>query len=786
MKRLIFLLTLALSFAPAGATAQTPDELNIAVLVDQAPPEVAEVFRRLREEIVALVGRQATVRMDPADIRTNGFDPDRARQQYADMLEDDTDLILAFGPASASAIADRSDYPKPTILFGGVVRDLEDLPEPGATSGITNFTYVVAPEFLGRDLRTLKGLYDFQRLGIVVPEGPLEALGLDERLPGLMAELGADFEVIGYTSPSDVEAAVDRLDAVYLLESRFIPAEEIRAIAGLLTAAGVPSFSGSRREDVELGIMASNQPRGGLDSFLRRIALRVESVVNGEDLADQPVHFEVTSTLTVNFNTARAVGVPIRYSLIATTDFVGDFHNPVAERRYTLTDLVEEVLAANPGLEAAREGVRIAQQDRRSAFSNYLPALSANLTQIVLDEDLAAASSGRNPQYTTSGLLSVTQVAFSPQANAAISVQGSLLDAERAALTADEWDLVLEAASAYFTALILKANVEIQARNLDATKRSLRIARESFEAGQSGRSDILRLESEAARDMQSLVDAVNALDQGFHAINQLVDQPVDREIDVLDASAADGAFTDADFEVIRGILDDPSLREPFEDWLALEAMANSPELRIFDHNIDAVNRNVRVNGLERFLPTVAAGLDLNRIFAQEGAGAPPAGLSVDEYFSLGVTASIPLFDSNQRRIARQTGLFQRNQLEAERQDARNAIERAVRDVVLDLTGEIAGIQLSSVSEAAAQESLELAQASFASGAITVVQLLDAQSNYLSAQLARASATYSFLATSVALQRLVGHFSMLRTPEENAAFQQRFQTFLQARTQGGRP
>ncbi len=766
------------------AQVQVQDTLDIDLMVDQVPAELAAHLALMRAEIMAVVGTQTIVDMSEDNIRVNDFDPGRAEEIYQDMVEGDADIIIAFGPVSASVVSGRETYPKPTILFGWVNQDLVGLPEPGATSGIPNFTYVISASSYEHDLRTLKSLYDFQRVGIVMPTGLVESPGLEEHLSGIMAEVGPDFEIIGYESPAALRETLDRVDALYILGNLFVPAEEILEIAEMLIAHRVPSFSGTRREDVEMGLLATNQPMEGMSSFFRRLALLTESVVNGEALADLPVFLDLNQTLTVNFHTARAIGVPIRYSLITTTEFVGELDNPLAERRYGLLDLVEEALSANLGLNVVRRDVRIAEQNHRSSWSSYLPSLSAKVTQTVLDQDLAAASGGQNPQYSTQGALSLSQVAFSPDLNANISIQRSLLNAERAGLLASEWDVVLDAAAAYFNALILKANVEIQARNLDATKRNLRIAEQSFNAGQTGRSDVLRLESQAAQDMQSLIEAVNALDQAHHAINHVVNQPVGREIDVLDVTMRSGAFRDRDFEEIRLILDDPALREPFEDWLTLEAIANAPELLIYDHNIDAVGRTARLNGLERFLPTVTAGLDVNRTFAEGGAGVLSGGTSIDEYFSLGVSASIPLFDSNQRHVERATNLIRQNQLRVERRSTAVSIERAVRDVVLDLTGGVAGIELSVISEEAAAESLELAQAAYANGAITVVELLDAQTNYASAQLARASATYSFLATSVELQRLVGHFPMLSSPEMNDAYMQRFQTFLQA-SEGGR-
>ncbi|MEM7416667.1 MAG: TolC family protein [Gemmatimonadota bacterium] len=765
--------------APVEAQEQV---IDIGVLVDQPPADLANLFQQMAAEIVAVVGNSATIRADPANVRSNGYDPALAEAMYQEMVDGDIDVILAFGPVTASVVSGRPGYEKPTVLFGGVNRDLMDLPEGGATSGISNFTYIISDESYVRDVQTLRSLYSFDRLGVIMPPGLSEAFGFEGLVRPLMASLDVDFEIIDYSGLGAVDDALDRVDAIYLLESLFIPNAEIEALAQLLIDRGVPSFSGARRDDVEMGLMATNQPRQGLESFFRRIALTVESVANGEDLADRTVFFEASPTLTVNFHTARAVGVPIRYSSVATTEFVGAFENPLAEQTYSLIDLIDEALASNLGLESRRSDVRLAEQEVRSAWSNYLPSVGATVTQSVLDTDLAAASQGQNPQYSTDGTLSVTQAVFSPDANAGIAIQRELAGAQSENLRAVEWDVVLDAAGAYFRSLILKANLEIQARNTDATKSNLRIARQSFAAGQTGRGDVLRLESEAARDMQALVDAVNALEQSFHAINELVNRPVDREIDVADISMEGGAFSDERFEEMRQILDDPSLSEPFEDFLASEAITNAPELRIFDYNIGAVGRSARLNGLERFLPTVAAGLDLNRSINRGGVGAPPAGTGLDQYFTLGISASIPLFDSNQRRIARQTSLLQQDQLRVDREGAALAIERAVRDIVLDLTTEIANIQLSAISESAAEEGLSLAQDAYASGAITLIELLDSQTNFLSAQLARASARYNFLATSVGLQRLVGHFSLLSSDELNDAYMDRFRAFVAS--QGG--
>ena len=59
-----------------------------------------------------------------------------------------------------------------------------------------------------------------------------------------------------------------------------------------------------------------------------------------------------------------------------------------------------------------------------------------------------------------------------------------------------------------------------------------------------------------------------------------------------------------------------------------------------------------------------------------------------------------------------------------------------------------------------------------------MQLLDAQNNYLQAQLASANAAYNYLLSSMLLERSLGLFFLLEEEEEREAFAQRFLEFMQ--------
>lgn len=750
---------------------------EIGILADLITPQSEGILLQLETEIRAVVGEDAIIEFPESSILLNNLDEEQAERNYQTLLENETDIILAFGPLNSKIISSRTEFEKPTILFGAVNLDLVDMEMAEQTSGIDNFNFLVTSASYRDDLQTFKTLFNYSHVGVLVAGALEDVLELEEIFTTIANGLDVEFTLIPYASSSDLEPYLDRIDAVYLAEGFFLTPQQIQDLSSRLLELRLPSFTSTFKEDVEIGLMATNQSDDNLSIFFRRIALNVEAVVNGTNLGELPISLDTGSTLTLNFNTAERVGVPLKYSSVGNTEFVGNFENVLSEKTYSLLDLMEEVLSRNLLLELSKREIELSEQDVKSAKSNYLPDASASATGTYIDEEAAVASNGANPEYSTSGNISVSQTVFSEAASANIDIQKSLLGAQKAEFSATEMDLVLSAAQLYFNALILKANLQIRSENLSVTRENLQIAEQNFEAGQAGRADILRFNSEMAQNMQSLIEGVNQLDQAFYAINEVLNHPVDREIDVLEATLGEGVFEGYSYEFVQQYIDDPSIRKAFVDFLVLEAQKNAPELASLGYSLDATDRNILLNGSRRYLPTVALQAQYNRTFDQWGAGVPPPEFFLRDNFSVGVNVSVPIFNRNLNTINRQTAIIQREQLELSKANTDRTIEADVRNTVLDLVNQIANIELSAISENAARESLELIRAAYSSGSATLVQVLDAQNNLVQAQLARANASYNYLLTSLILERAIGYYFLLHTDEENETFQNRFLNYM---------
>lgn len=774
LHHLLLALVLNAGWSCPGAAAKPI--LDIAIIVDEDFPELMPLRRQLENEVTAVVGEDAVIRFDPAGPRGSNYDAEVARRHYRDLVRDEgIDLILGFGAAIHTVLLEQESFPKPTILFGALNSDIAGLPTSDETSGIPNFTYLLTAASYARDLDTLYSLRPFRRLGVLMLEPRTATDAARASLDDYAGRKGIEYEILGLRSPAELGTRLEQYDAVYLAEGWGASPALKTQIARILAERRIPSMTNTIVDDVHRGWLATNRSDTGIDQFIRRVALTIEAYVNGTPLAELPVFVENEDQLTLNFNVAALVGVPIPFSLVATTNFVGEFDNVLSEERYSLPDVIQRALADNLDLRATSLDVELEEQSRRGAWSGYLPDLTASARAAHVDPDLAVLTNGQNPEFSANASLTLTQVLFSPDATSAIQAQNDLVTAQRQAFRAEELDLVVDAAAAYFQVLRAKSNLEIQAANLQVTKENLRVAEQQFEAGESGRSDVLRFRSQMAQNQQRLVEALNGLSLSFVALNRILENPIDREVDVEDARIGEGAFATYGQEISH-FLDDPAQRDRAIRFLVAEAHANSPELAQLDATRRATDHSLFWNGSGRFTPTLSVQGQLNRRLDEWGEGVLDPNPLPESDYNVGLSLSVPLFDQNLKAISHGTARRQRAQLDLRYEAARRDLEQGVRVAVLDIHDQISNLKLSTISEETAAETLDLVRASYAAGAVSVVDLIDAQNNLRQAQLARANAAHDFLESSINLERRVGYFFLLHTPEENAAFVARFSEF----------
>jgi outer membrane protein TolC/ABC-type uncharacterized transport system substrate-binding protein len=757
---------------------------NIGMMLDNKSDQTSVLLNRLKDQIKAVVGEDATIKFPADSLLVNHFDLSTATDQYQQLINNDLDLIIAFGVITSEVVSKQKKHAIPTILFGAINQDYNNLDITKKTSGIDNFTYLIESESFKEDLSKLKQLTPFTKIGIVIDKGVVSFLHLQDVFDEALKGLDSGYKIIPFDSVEDILNGLDDIDAMYLAGGFFLKEADIQKLASKLIEKKIPSFTLNSINQVKMGIMASHKAEGDIEQFFRRIALTVDDYISGIPLAKMPVFIDYTSQLTINYNTAEAIGVPIKYSLISDTDFVGDFNNSLSKKKFNLIDIINQVLSKNLNLISSGLDVELSQQNLKSAKNNYKPSISANLSGTYIDPDLAELSNGSNPEFSSSGNLSINQTIYSNAANSEIAIQKSLILAQKENFNAQELDSIFDAINAYFTVLILKTNAQTQLLNLKLTKDNLNLAQQSFEIGQSGKSDSLRFLSAKAQNTQAMVEAANQLEQAYISLNQLLNNPSDFEIDIADVQLDSGVFESYNYDLLTQLLDDPVLRNPFIDFVSQEAKKNAPELKSIKHNTSAVDQEIKLNGRNRYLPTVSLQGQYNNTFNRSGVGSqPPVGSSfLDDNYNVALTLSVPLFNRSQFSTNRQTAIIKKEQLEVNKLNTEQVIDVNVRTGVLRLVNEMSNINLSEVSEQTAKESLELTKASYASGAVNIVQLIDAQNNYINSQLAKSNAIYNFLINALRLERSLGYYFFLNSKQDNDRFKSNFTQYLNKQRQ----
>lgn len=771
-----FLIFIVLVIGQVNSWAQ--NEISIGIL-DEIKTERSEALLvKLKQEINAVIGPESDVNFK--EVLHNEHSVQTAGANYERLISEKTDIVISFGVVNTLMLYKRKEFPVPTIIVGAINNDLVNLPKDKRFSGINNLTYLVTPFSYREDLDAFTELYNFNNIGIVIDDYLLELLPLEELFDKYFKEKKSSYEIIPLEATGDFENLFENIDAVYLVSKTNLNDIQLEELISTINSKKIPSMSGYGVSDVEKGVLLTNQPAINYDQIMRRIALNVESLKNDVNASELPLHIDYNKELTLNMSVAEQIEFPVKNSMVAKLNLIEGAEVEKNELVYSLKNIMSGVVDRNLTLQAIRKNIDLSEQDVKASKSEYLPDVNANAVGTYIDPNIAEISNGQNPEFSTNGNLNLNQVLYSEQATANISVQKSLLDAQIEEYNSNELDALLDASVAYFNALVLKTNVSINNRNLQLTKLNLNIADENLELGASTKADVLRLRSQMAQNTQSLIEARNTLKQSYYQINQLLNNPIDNNIKIKDTIIDGLTMENEDYRYLVDLLDEPQQRKKIVGFLIEEAKRNAPEIKNIEYNSEATDRIYRLNGIGRIIPTLALQGQYNYLFSKSGAGTdPPAGFPAapDSDYNVAISLSLPIFQQNIRNINRQSSKIQLDQLVVQKEDVELNIARSINDLVLDLNNQIANIEISAVNLEYSKESLELSQSEYRNGAIPVIQLIDAQNNFIQAEFTNTTAHYNYHIVSLQLQRAIGYFFEMKSPASNQEFMRRAQQYL---------
>ena len=133
-------------------------------------------------------------------------------------------------------------------------------------------------------------------------------------------------------------------------------------------------------------------------------------------------------------------------------------------------------------------------------------------------------------------------------------------------------------------------------------------------------------------------------------------------------------------------------------------------------------------------------------------------------WTLGLSASLPLFEGGARFPAARRTEYELNNLRLTRRSTAERIEQRVRAAMHFAWASYSGIELAEEAARAARRNLELVTEAYEQGAVAILDLLDAQRATRLADEAGISAVYDYLSDLMEVHRAIGRFGLLMETE----------------------
>jgi outer membrane protein, heavy metal efflux system len=387
----------------------------------------------------------------------------------------------------------------------------------------------------------------------------------------------------------------------------------------------------------------------------------------------------------------------------------------------TLDQAIALALANSPSLQAIRTQISQSQADEITAGlrpnlslnwdSQFVPIF--NPSQFSTDTlnnfqqfDVGVGylfERGRKRQFRSQAARNQTEV-----------TRSQVADAERS--------LTLDVAGQFIDALLAKSNLQFATENLDSFQETVRISEEQYRAGEIGEGDLLKIRLQMLQFQTDVASQRVAQAQALAALRQLIGfSSVPRNF---------GVAGDLVYEPLKAHVDDL-------DALALSQRAD----------LRAARQGVTLAGSQVSLARANGKQDLDAAVSYSHVG----GLSSASLF---FSIPIPVFDRNQGEIARTRYALTQAQLNAQaaEQSVLTDVESAYEAVTTQ--EEIVNLYTSGYLQQS-QDSRDISQYAYTRGAASLLDLLDAERSYRSAQLAYRQAMAAHMLSMEQLRRAVG-------------------------------
>ena len=406
-------------------------------------------------------------------------------------------------------------------------------------------------------------------------------------------------------------------------------------------------------------------------------------------------------------------------------------------KQWTLRNCIDYALEHNITIRRNRINVESTQEDVKTAKADFLPSLSGNISQRIVNRPNSASGtiiSGDN--ITTSESKTSYNGSYGIDANWTVyngskrvnTLKQQQLNSRVAELTVDESENSIEEniTQLYVQILYSAEAVKVNESTLEVSRKEFERGQELFNAGSIASSDLAQLEAQVSNDNYQLVTSQTTLQNYKLQLKQLLELDGDFEMDLF-----------------LPPLDDSSVLIPLptKDDVYQTALNLRPEIESSKLNIEASDMNIKISRAG-YIPSLSLSAGIGTTNANGNDFSFSEQVKQNWNNSIGLTLSIPIFDKRQTKSAVNKAKLQRQTSELDLMDNQKTLYKTIESLWLSANSAQQQYVAATQKLKSTQASYAIVSEQFNLGMKNTVELLTEKNNLLSAQQETLQAKYT--------------------------------------------
>lgn len=424
-----------------------------------------------------------------------------------------------------------------------------------------------------------------------------------------------------------------------------------------------------------------------------------------------------------------------------------------AQTSITLEQAIEIALENNYQLKQAENNLQNARTQVFSAKADFLPSLNANINgnrnvgRQFIQEDL---SFDDRTTYSFSGSLNANVTIFDGFTNIANLRQARIEEeSQKESNKRIRENVIFNTASRYLQVVLNEELLKIAESSLQASRSQLEQVQAQVDVGARPTVDLFNQEATVASDELAVIQRENALEVSIAQLIRIMQDDSIQEIETVVPAIDEISIIPVEY----------NLNEMITTALETRSDYRSQEL-----TIESSEQN-RIIARSQLLPSVTASAGISGRYSDQLTSFEPGNNETvpfaDQFFdqnlnrSIGFSVQIPIFNRWNSRTGLQNAKIQIRNNELELDNIKFQISEEVRQAYNDYTSVVKELESSEKALIAAERAFETEQQRYEIGSTTLIELNQANANYVRAQSERVQAVYNFIFQEKLLDYYIG-------------------------------